>query len=241
MSDDKHVRRTGDDYAQALLNLLPYGQAWPRHPFSTLVQTINGLANYWGFVDGRAADLLERESDPRATFELLPDWERNFGLPDPCLSNPPTDLRSRRIALVAKMTMLGAQSRQFFIDVAAKLGYRITITEYVPYMCGISRCGDTRGRFNPDDPTRYYWTLGPAEKRFYWTVHVDSLGLYKFYVASNQVGIDRLLRIGTATDLECILNRWKPAHTQIIFDYSPQESLNFQQPFNTEYLALGIM
>jgi uncharacterized protein YmfQ (DUF2313 family) len=28
------------------------------------------------------------------------------------------------------------------------------------------------------------------------------------------------LRIGVFDDLECLLNRWKPAHTQIIFDYS---------------------
>jgi hypothetical protein len=26
--------------------------------------------------------------------------------------------------------------------------------------------------------------------------------------------------IGIADDLECLLNRWKPAHTEIIFDYS---------------------
>lgn len=67
-----------------MLNLLPRGQAWPREIDSTLVLTVNGLANYWGYVDGRAADLLETESDPRTTVELLPDWERNWGLPDPC-------------------------------------------------------------------------------------------------------------------------------------------------------------
>ena len=37
-------------------------------------------------------------------------------------------------------------------------------------------------------------------------------------------GHDPHLRIGLADDLECLLNRWKPAHTQIIFDYSGMET-----------------
>src|SRR5258707_8103611 len=116
---DRHVRRTGDEYRDAFLSLLPQGQAWPRHaPGSVLWQAIDGLCDYWGFVDGRAADLLVRESDPRTTLELLPDWERNWGLPDPCYAEPQT-IGERQRELVMRMTMMGGQSRQFFIDTAA--------------------------------------------------------------------------------------------------------------------------
>lgn len=218
---DRHIRRTGDDYAQAFLEHLPQGQAWARDPGTILVQTCTGLAQFYGFCDGRAADLLETESDPRVTLELLLDWERNWGLPDPCISNPPTALYERREHLVAKMTLLGGQSRAFFIKTAADLGYTITITEYSPYMAGVSRCGDTRGQFNPDDPDHYYWHLGAPEMRFYWTIHIGSLGYRQFHCNSSQTGVDRLLAFATATDLECIFNRWKPAHTQIVYDYSP--------------------
>jgi uncharacterized protein YmfQ (DUF2313 family) len=238
---DVHVRRSGDDYTRALLQLLPTGQAWPRSPASILAQACAGLADYWGFVDGRAADLLETESDPRATVELLTDWERNWGLPDPCISNPPTALEPRRQNLVAKMTLLGGQSRQYFINLAAQLGYTITITEYLPYMAGLSRVGDTRGQYNPDDPTRYMWQLGPPEIRYNWTVHVGSLSLIYFHCNSSQCVIDRLLAIGTASDLECVLGRYAPAHTKIIYDYSATLALDYTQLFNTQYLALGIM
>jgi uncharacterized protein YmfQ (DUF2313 family) len=37
---------------------------------------------------------------------------------------------------------------------------------------------------------------------------------------SGQSGVDPHLRVGLADDLECLLNRWKPAHPEIIFDYS---------------------
>ena len=240
MVEDRHVRRSGDDYAEALLGLLPHGQAWPRHPDSTLVLAVTGLAEYWGFVDGRAADLLEIESDPRATVELITDWERNWGLPDPCLKNPPTNLNDRHRALVAQMTLLGGQSRAFFIGVAASIGYTITISEFSPYMTGVSRCGDRTGIYNPDDPTRPYWALGPRENRYYWIVHVDALKFVRFYTGASQTGIDRLLAIFGPADLECFLGRWKPAHTIIIYDFSHFEGLDYTHPFNSMYLAMGL-
>jgi uncharacterized protein YmfQ (DUF2313 family) len=221
-----------------MLELLPNGQAWPKHPESTLVQAVDGFADYWGTVDNRAADLLEIESDARTTSELLPDWCRNWGVPDPCLNEQLSTIDLRR-ALVAKMTIMGGQSRNFFLGVAADLGYVIWISEYAPYMCGVSRVGDTRPS-NISDPHQYRWQLGPEEMRFYWTVHVSGMRFTYFHVNGSHTGIDRLLLIGLATDLECILNRWKPAQTLIIYDYEAWVSLDYTRMFNSMYLPLGI-
>jgi uncharacterized protein YmfQ (DUF2313 family) len=226
---DRHIRRSGDDYAQALISLLPQGQAWSRDPGSTLVRALTGLAMFWGFVDDRAADLLETESDPRTTIELLPDWERAWGLPDPCVAEPLT-IGDRQTALVLKMTLLGAQSRAFFIGVAARLGYTITISEYAPFMAGVSNCGDTRTP--PLDAAEtanplvgdFRWYIGAPEMRFYWTVHVSGMRLTWFRASKGQAGVDPHLLIGRATDLECLLRLWKPAHTDIVFDYSGAET-----------------
>jgi uncharacterized protein YmfQ (DUF2313 family) len=239
---DRHVTRTGEEYADALQSLLPLGQAWPREDDSTLMKVVRGLTGIWGDIEIRASKLLEMESDPRSTIELLPDWERNFGLPDQCYAEPQT-IGQRQLALVMRMTMLGAQSREFFIGVAAQLGYSITITEYRTFVVGIDRCGDNRIYGDGSDPmynewgqpiknpngqnvaggelSEYpYYGLGPETNRFYWTVHVHLAALTWFRVAKGQTGVDPHLRIGLATDLECLLNRLKPAHTQIIFDYS---------------------
>jgi uncharacterized protein YmfQ (DUF2313 family) len=96
---DRHVRRSGDDYAQRMISMLPQGPAWSRDPGTNMIRGVSGLAQYYGFVDGRAADLLERESDPRQTVELLPDWEKAWGLPDPCFPNA-TSIEERRRMLV---------------------------------------------------------------------------------------------------------------------------------------------
>jgi uncharacterized protein YmfQ (DUF2313 family) len=226
MPVDRHIRRSGDDYAEALADLLPHGQAWPRRDESVLMMTVRGLAQVFGFMDARAADLLETESDPRKTIELLPDWERNWGLPDPCFRQAQT-IDQRHALLIFKMTLLGGQSREFFIAMAEWLGYEITITEYAPFMAGVSQAGDTRGMIEWNDTpgdhperTDYRWYIGPPEMRFYWTIHVIDAPLTWFRSSSGQAGVDPHLRIGYAYDLECLMRRWKPAHTDIVFDYS---------------------
>jgi uncharacterized protein YmfQ (DUF2313 family) len=214
---DRHVRRSGDDYAQALIDLLPRGQAWPRDPGSTMIQALTGLAMFYGYVDGRAADLLETESDPRATLELLPDWERNWGLPDPCFQET-TTIGERRDILVMKMTMLGGQSRDFFFSVAEFMGYSIFIEEYSPFMVGISQCGDTSALSQDRKSPR--WQIGRPEMRFYWTIHVTNASLNWFRASQGQAGVDPHLRIGLFLDQNCLFNRWKPAHTEIVYSYS---------------------
>jgi uncharacterized protein YmfQ (DUF2313 family) len=212
---DRHIRRSGDDYTKAFLHLLPKGIAWPAEDInSVFYRTCRGLAQVWGFVDSRAADLLEQESDPRKTIELLPDWERAWGLPDPCFKEPLT-IGDRRRMLLLHMTLLGAQSRQWFIDVSAWLGYTIRIGEYAPWIVGISRCGTTL-----DDIGMPRWEIARPEIRFYWKVYVDRAKLTWFRCGMGECGVDHHLEIGLATDLECLLNRWQPAHTRIIYDYS---------------------
>lgn len=226
---DRHVRRTGRDYLEAFMRLLPQGQAWPRfeptresylkyekqEPGHVLWNVCRGLCAYWGFVDSRAADLLERETDPRLSVEMFTDWERNWGLPDPCFFHDGGNMEGRRALLMLKMTMLGAQSRAFFEWVARQLGYSIRIREYSPFMVGISRVGGTLGT---DGFPR--WQIGPPEMRFYWTVAVAGIQLIWFRVTAGIVGVDPHLRMGYPEDLHCLLNRWKPAQTQIVLDFS---------------------
>lgn len=225
MANDKHVRRSGDDYAAALLALMPQGIAWPPWITSALSKVRIGLAQIWGYTDARAADLLEIETDPRKTTELLLEWEHAFGLPDNCFPLPPPNEEIRRVNLVAKMTLLGAQSRAFFIKQGVNIGETVEIREFAPYMCGVSRVGDTRIlSVENSDPVHFRWQLGPPENRFYWTVKI--LALLPSFVGA---------------DLFCLLRRWKPAHTEVLFDYSVvgDNQLDFSEPiWDSIYIAV---
>lgn len=196
------------------------GEAWSRDPSSTLMELVRGQAEIWGaVVDPRAADLLEIETDPRFTLELLGEWERAYGLPDPCIPVVQT-LPERRAALAQKIAMQGGQSRAFFIGVAASLGYVITITEYVPFQFGLSSFGGGHGRFNPPN------------FRYCWTVRVTGSRLTRFQFGVSSFGRDSFLDIREAEDLECIFGRLKPAHTKLFFSYGPAAPQVVQRRFD---------
>jgi uncharacterized protein YmfQ (DUF2313 family) len=219
---DRHMRRSGLDYLSAFISLLPWGIAWPRDSEGVAYYVKKGLNNFWGYVDGRAADLLERESDPRKTIELLPDWERAWGLPDPCFPKA-TTIAERQKMLVLYMTWMGGQSRKYFTDLMAYLGFTIEIKEWAPFMAGVSQAGETRplkADGTLDTSKNFRWYIGPPEMRFAWSANVGQVSVSWFRAASGQAGIDPHLRMGVPEDLQCLLNRWKPAHTVLVFDFS---------------------
>lgn len=256
---DTWVPRGADDYAQAIESELPTGAAWPRDPDSGLMRWVAGCGVIWGQVDARAADLAVTEGDPRYTLEMLPEWERAFGLPDPCLTAPLT-IPDRRNALVDKLTVQGGQSPAFFISAASGIGYSIAIYEFLPVVCGITRCGETRpdgvltitharcgvaqcgvdrlGEAVMTGGSDWIWQIGPPELRYYWKVKVLGTRVTWFRCGTGIAGQDHLAEIAYALDLECLIQRWRPAHTVVIFDYSAAGisgqggSLDFSIPGN---------
>lgn len=221
MTQDRWTQRSATDYQVAFNQLLPQGIAWPRHNGSVLQKVVFGLSGVWGeSVETLAALLLQTESDPRLTNVMLDDWERAFGLPDRCMPIPIDNLALRRENLVAKMTFLGEQSRAFFIAKAAETGQDITIREYAPYMAGVSRTGDT-SNLNTDNDGKMRWQLGPPENRMYWTVTVNTLNAD-----------------WNGADLFCLMNRWKPAHTEVVLTFAPLAHLIGARPWNTGYTAI---
>jgi len=207
---DKNILRDAASYAQALADLLPRGDAWSCEPASILQKLVAGLAAIWADIHSRAFVLLKIESHPGRSIELLRDWEKETGLPDNCFPETLT-IAERQLAVVARLTFQGGASRVYFLTLAQLLGYSgITIKEYSPFMCGLSGCGEVA------------WEIGHPTIRFYWKVKVPNARLTWFRCGSGggQCGQDPMLNIVRAVGLECVFNRWKPAHTIVIFDYS---------------------
>lgn len=92
---------------------------------------------------GRVDDLLS-EAHPATVTELLEDWEREFDLPDPCVTSE-QDLSARRAALLSRLSGSGGQSRQYFIELAETLGIAIDIVEDHPFEVGRDGMGDGIG------------------------------------------------------------------------------------------------
>ena len=147
-----------------------------------------------------AADLILTESDPRSTSHLLPDWERVLGLPDTPNGQLPT-VAQRRAAVVAKITMRGGQTRDFFIKLAANLGYAIIITEFKKSSVLSLVNAPIRG---------WRWV-------FCWQVNAAINTTRRYTVLS---GVNEPLSASGNEMLEYAILKYRPAHTVVQFAYS---------------------
>lgn len=200
-----------------LAGLLPIGEVWPRDPGSAQMALLRAFASLLGLPDDppdpRDPDLapsletrlctLLSQSDPRTVDELLGRWERWLGLPDPCLPPTPTlELRRRMVAF--KELARGGQTPAYYVALAGLLGYEIEIEEPRPLHAGCARMGQRLAC----DP-------------FTWIVHVRCIeatpGLSTLRAGCSPV----CLPVGPCAEdlLACLLDRLKPAHTQVIILY----------------------
>lgn len=145
----------------------------------------------------RTADLLQ-EMFPDTAHELLPDWERVYGLTP--VSGEPLQLRQQK--LVLKLREIGDIKLPYFVALATELGYSINIEQLTPFMSGWSRAGDRIG----DD---LWWV---------WQITVLEKPAYSFRSGSSAAG-ETLGWSPAGAALESLFNDLKPADILMQFIY----------------------
>jgi uncharacterized protein YmfQ (DUF2313 family) len=139
---------------------------------------------------------------PDGDTGLLPDWERVYGLPDACLADVESSVSSRVAAVIDKIRRGGGLSRQFFIDLAAALGYAITITEFAP--------------LTVSSPVTY--SVYDTDSQYYWQVNLATDTPPRPITVLDSVTTP--LVVYQTGLLECLLHKLKPAHTELLFAYT---------------------
>jgi uncharacterized protein YmfQ (DUF2313 family) len=193
-----------DDFQQAALNLLPRGAAWPRDLSSILAKAMGAIGDMFARAHADITQITDVELYPPSTSLLLPEWERDYGLPEPCTPQPQT-IEQRIQALMAKITDQGSLSRQKFIDLAAALGFTITITEFLP-SSGIGTC------------------IGPCTEpvygmawRFAWQVNAPATTVGVLTCNGDCVSP---LRWWGNENLECVIARRNRPSRFVLFSYA---------------------
>jgi len=189
------------DYLALLQRLFPIGRIWPRDSDAIQTETLSGFAPTFARVNDRANYLLV-DAFPTTTYELLPEWEKTLGLPDPC-AGPAQTLQGRRGQVVARLTATDSPTPASFIAQAAKLGYTITITQFAPARVGRLAVGQP---------------LYGAGWAHVWQINAPLTTVTSFRVGVSAVG-DPLTSFGNAP-LECSINARAPAHTTVKFSYT---------------------
>jgi len=195
------MSRSEDQVLDELLANLPPGWIWRRDRDSMIAALLTPLAGGLAELEELAEEML-REVDPRLASVCLPDFERVLG-PDPCGRDPSTmSLSDRRQLAHQRWTARGGASRAYFIELAAKRGIAITISENRVSYAGEMVAGDE--------------LIEPPEQ-FIWTVHLAFTEESLFEAGEGQAG-DRLYDL-IISDIDCDIRRLKPAHTEVVFDY----------------------
>lgn len=198
------LQRVGPEaFAAALGGVTAPGLALPSDdPASNWGNLLAALAVEWSRLRGRAVDLLG-EALPYLTTELLADWETVAGLPDPCTGEADPGADGRRRALVTRITARGGQSIAYLADLAATLGYAITIEEFRPFRAGRSGAGDA---------------INGGPWPFTFVVHAPTATVTSMFRAGLSVAGDPITYAANLP-LECLINRARPAHTAALFSY----------------------
>lgn len=193
-----------DDFQAAALNLLPRGWAWPRELSGVLAKAMGAIGDLFARFHADASNMVDVELYPPTTQLLLAEWETDFGLPDPCTPQPQT-YEQRTAALLARITDIGSLSRQKYIDLAAAIGFVITITEFLP-SSGIGTCIGTCV-----DPI-----IGP-DWYFAWQVNAPATTITELTC----IGLcTSPLRSWGNEPLECLIGRANRPSRLVLFSYS---------------------
>lgn len=192
---------TTDDYLHAFQGLMPRGAVWPRDADALQTKVFRGLNAVYAQSTARANNLLI-DAFPGTAFELLPEWEETLGLPDPCAGLSPTT-EARRAQVVARLAAVGGQSITYFTQLAANLGYSITIAQFAPFRFGQSGFGVQ---------------LGSDDWLFAWRVNAPSYSIRYFSFGVSRMG-EQFATWGNNV-LQCEIQAYAPAHTIPLFDYS---------------------
>jgi uncharacterized protein YmfQ (DUF2313 family) len=139
------------EYLKLLLPAVAYDKAAPQ-----LTAELSAEGKQLDAYQADVAGLL-LELDPRTTVQLLPDWERVYGLPDEGLFSANT-IEQRQARLTTKVMQTGGLSKQYFQALLEQAGYTVLIDEPRGFFAGINAPGD-----------RIY---DPAKVIWYWRVRL---------------------------------------------------------------------
>lgn len=239
---DVEAQPTADGLLPQILALTPRGAAWGTDEVGDGRGASPVQRSVWRAFAAWVAGHLgldwtaATQAFPSAVTYTLPDWEREYALPDLC-STAPQGAQARVAAVRAKFQAFGGVSPGYFVCLAASLGYVITIEEPTQFFCDLSECAEpilVETYFRCDDgrcddtPLEGYAAGLPSTEADqvsdenmwrYWIVHVASLGNTYFRCDEGQCDLDPLEGFLTAQDLECLLRRDCPPHTDLIFQY----------------------
>ncbi len=193
------IKRGLEQHTQALADYMPNGKLFEAKNISNsnFRQLLRGLAGELFTAQGYLIT-LEQEYFPDATNLFLSEWESALGIPDSCFSGEGTNDERRR-DIVTKLSALGVQTDQDFIDLAAVFGVTVAVGPGIDEIT-----------FPITFPVVMFTTEQEARFTLVIRFTVESASrfplVFPIVFGSGEIAI-----------LECLFTKLKPANCDIIF------------------------
>ncbi|MDV7340963.1 putative phage tail protein [Terasakiella sp. A23] len=196
------MSRTPDDYKNAIKGSLPQGAAF----------TPEGAPNRDGMIEAMSKELssedilidtLKAEANPKKANLMLPEWEKEAGLPE-CAHQGNLTKQERLKILNEKLDRVGSWNIHAVKQMCIELGYDVEIVNHKPFVGGISCGGDRVG--------------GGHEMRLWRKVKVKGPRV-TYFRSGQSTGGEKLLTIRRADDLECVLKKACHSDQKVTMSY----------------------
>lgn len=242
------ARNSAADYAEVLRKLLPRGRVWSREDEGTQAAVLDAVAVTSEGIDSAALTLIAAAFPATAT-DFLPEWNETLGLPDPCFGpfGNADDDRQQIVAkligaggqsigyFVSLAASLGyaITINEFSVHtVISPVTAPIAGVEWA-YVWQVEIYGGYSARwYTVDDPVdtslssrsvtgnthrhRVTDTVGDALSSSARTTHD---GHWHTVDDPAEDPLSSPVTTSTETLIECLLKRYAPAHTVVIFEY----------------------
>jgi uncharacterized protein YmfQ (DUF2313 family) len=186
-------------YKNALIALRPQGIIWEVQAGGNEDKKLNVLSSNFA----KSHEIIEKilkENDPRTTIDLLKLWEKTYGLKADGLT-----YQERIFNLVAKYNAKGGQSISYFKKLAQDMGYEAEIIEHRPFVCGLSKLGQS------DE-------LASEDVVFHWHIKIKKQKIIHFRCGASEMG-DAFAKFPDNREIENIIQQYKPAHSSVHIGY----------------------
>lgn len=203
---------TVEDLLPAGLSLWPVGPAWGTpdgvapSTDSTIAKLTRALLSPLARLYARAWRLTE-ESRSATLVDSLEDWETEYGLPDPCITEPQT-VEQRKARLRQKVAGLATITPEDLVRFCARLGFVVALEEPHAFRVGESSVG-----WGGEELSNTV-----LEQQF--VLHIFEGPVWQFEVGVSEVGVDRLLDFDDGV-IRCAIEQVRPAWTIPVLSFAP--------------------
>lgn len=194
-----------DNYLTALKGLLPKGPAWEDKQSEAMDAVLYLTAKELQRLDVDIARLID-ESDPRTASVTLPQWYKEWGIPDECLKSLSSTTSDQwRQILVTKIRSLGLTYSELLVVIARVSGMQSASAQRVEPFTTASR---TNQRLYGRSWDHAVLIISATADRI------------QYFRTSSRTD-ERLAQWGNQL-FECLVKACSPAHKILVFSYTEE-------------------